>query len=177
MGEYALYNGQEIKIGTCESMYYLRYEDRNKVKYSDSWDGCEFRLPFPDEDDVEPGGYEVFNRMDRLYLYKNPELATNPGIVQLTHESGLLVNVTCYHGEDVPANTAEAKFFWNGKASGFYGLLRVKPTKAGMRFVVGCRFCQKMWSCTLNEIADYIPDKELLRRLYGYLNQEGERNE
>ena len=32
MGEYAKYNNQEIKIGTCETMYYLRYEDRHKVK-------------------------------------------------------------------------------------------------------------------------------------------------
>ena len=32
MGEYAKRNGKEIKIGTCESMYYLRYEHRKQVQ-------------------------------------------------------------------------------------------------------------------------------------------------
>ena len=33
MGEYARRksDNESIKIGTCESMYYLRYEDRDKV--------------------------------------------------------------------------------------------------------------------------------------------------
>jgi hypothetical protein len=68
MGEYATYCGHEIKIGTCESMYYLRYEDRFKVQpvpnsinphreYNLHW-----RLPFPDEDNMGPGYYDNHNR-------------------------------------------------------------------------------------------------------------------
>jgi hypothetical protein len=31
MGEYALYKGQQIKIGTCETMYYLRADQAHLV--------------------------------------------------------------------------------------------------------------------------------------------------
>jgi len=76
MGEYAKRNsdGQEIKIGTCEDMYYIRYEDRFKVSplpgnvdISSDAAGCRFRLPFPDEDGVLTGEYEKYNRGLRMY--------------------------------------------------------------------------------------------------------------
>jgi len=67
MGEYAYRkeDNAHIKIGTCESMYYIRYEDRNKVKKDEfSLDcsketGLYWRLPFTDEDGIKPGDYEV----------------------------------------------------------------------------------------------------------------------
>jgi hypothetical protein len=64
MGEYAQRkdNGQEVKIGTCEEMYYLRFEDRAKVRgIPNSVDpsrepyNLRFRLPYPDEDGMGPG--------------------------------------------------------------------------------------------------------------------------
>jgi len=67
MGEYAKFGNSEIKIGTCEDMYYLRFEDRYKVRHlpgnvdpnKDSEAAhLRFRLPFPDEDHILPGGYE-----------------------------------------------------------------------------------------------------------------------
>lgn len=60
MGEYAIRksDGRSIKIGTCESMYYLRYEDRRKVTPEEgSGFGYYWPLPFPDEDSIEPGEY------------------------------------------------------------------------------------------------------------------------
>ncbi len=32
MGEYAIYRGERIKIGTCEDMYYLRPDQVHLVK-------------------------------------------------------------------------------------------------------------------------------------------------
>ena len=61
MGEYAIRksDGESIKIGTCESMYYLRYEDRCKVTPEEgSGFGNRWRLPFPDEDCIRPGEYD-----------------------------------------------------------------------------------------------------------------------
>lgn len=63
MGEYARYKGEEIKIGTCESMYYLRADQRHLVEalpnnvdpVKDAGE-IRFRFPFPDEDACEPGG-------------------------------------------------------------------------------------------------------------------------
>lgn len=78
MGEYARRksDGVEIKIGTCETMYYIRFEDRDKVTAVPNSidlsnpahvDGLRFRLPFPDEDNVPIGQYEPFERGLRLY--------------------------------------------------------------------------------------------------------------
>ena len=63
MGEYAKYHGERIKIGTCEDMYYLRANQRfwlteSDVDFSDpkQLSSVRFRFPFPNEDDVPPGG-------------------------------------------------------------------------------------------------------------------------
>lgn len=130
MGEYATRksDGQEIKIGTCESMYYLRYEDRAKVRHlsgnvnpvKDAGE-LRFRLPFPDEDGIQPGEYEDYNRGQRLYRYlpcqcckgepttykcircdgsgcepyadqfSDPSTTDDPGIMQLRHEASGLI--------------------------------------------------------------------------------------
>jgi hypothetical protein len=130
MGEYAIRNsdGQEIKIGTCENMYYLRYSDRDKVRAMkgnvDPMDESEskelrYRLPFPDEDNVRPGEYKDYNRGALLCAFSDPETAEYPGIVQIVSKAGMMCNVTCYHGEKLPENTKDVKFFWNGKNSCF----------------------------------------------------------
>lgn len=65
MGEYATYKGEEIKIGTCNCMYYLRWEQRNDViprqgnvnprtQYDKIW----FRAPRHCEDGIEPGDFD-----------------------------------------------------------------------------------------------------------------------
>ena len=65
MGEYAKFNGQEIKIGTCENMYYLRFTQRARVeRLSGNVDpvkdapALRFRFPWPDEDRCEPGAFD-----------------------------------------------------------------------------------------------------------------------
>ena len=65
MGEYARRKSDnvEIKVGTCRSMYYIRYEDREKVKQV-SW-SCNpateanllWRLPVESEDNILIGDY------------------------------------------------------------------------------------------------------------------------
>ena len=60
MGEYAIRKSdrQSIKIGTCEDMYYLRYEDQDKVTPESGSDfGFRWRIPFPSEDKILPGDY------------------------------------------------------------------------------------------------------------------------
>jgi len=62
MGEYALYRQRRIKIGTCEDLLYLRWDQAHAVtplpggpdpvKHRDAY---RFRFPFPDEDGTPPG--------------------------------------------------------------------------------------------------------------------------
>ena len=68
MGEYALRKSdrESIKIGTCEDMYYLRYEDQDKVIPESGSDfGNRWRIPFPSEDNILPGDYDSgFRQVD-----------------------------------------------------------------------------------------------------------------
>lgn len=170
MGEYAKYNYEEIKIGTCDNMYYLRYEDRDKVQAipgnaNPARDlGLRFRLPYPDEDNIEPGHYQEYNRGYRLYKkdeeadyytdFPAEDLTDNRGTIQLSHPSGLLINVPCHHGAKLP-DIDGAKVFWNGK-SWSIELAFVKVTEDGVLPIIQCRHCQKMWSCTWDEILPYL---------------------
>ena len=176
MGEYAKYKGEEIKIGTCESMYYLRYEDRGKVtaiphSINPALEKDLFwRLPFPDEDNINPGEYDHYNRGYRLYKpietpgtqpnshesFADPETFENPGTIQLRDDnSGLMANVNCYHGGKLPVNSEDAKFFWNGKGW-FFELAFIKNTGSGVEPVVRCKCCGNMWRYTWGDVLPYI---------------------
>lgn len=144
MGEYAKRkgDGEEIKIGTCETMYYIRYEDRDKVsalpgnvdlKRAHEY-GLRFRLPLIPEDGLQPGEYDgAFPKKIRLSKHvQDPRCPTNasnlkdfkiegahPGTITLRHEeSGIQVSFPCYHGEKIPENMgpdyARIRFGLNG---------------------------------------------------------------
>lgn len=196
MGEYAKRksDGEEVKIGTCESMYYIRWEDRNKVsKLPNSLDpatttGLYWRLPFPDEDGVLIGAYQDYNRGYRLFKVveepDNPQLCyrkicadfapadmadAKPGFIQLRHEqSGLLMNIPCYHGAKLPDPPPGGQVFWNGKGHALE-LSSVKNMPDGTLLpVVRCRFCGKMWSFDWAEIMPYVFDDDMRKRLEEY---------
>ena len=75
MGEYATRKdiGERIKIGTCESMYYLRADQAREV-YAEPGNvdpiadaaAIRFRFPFPDEDGIEPGNFDDHARHMRI---------------------------------------------------------------------------------------------------------------
>lgn len=107
MGEYAkrLSDGQDVKIGTCESMYYLRYDQRQKVGAQrgnvdpNSLDALNirFRFPFPDEDQVEPGEFENYGRSIQVPGYAAAK-DVDHGLVQFSAQAGYLVSLPCPEG-------------------------------------------------------------------------------
>jgi len=186
MGEYAVRksDGVEIKIGTCEDMYYLRYEDIDKIKaipHSVNPSQCanelRFRLPFPDEDGMLPGEYEDFRRGALLYRassvqgcseeWKDESTANDPGSIQLTHKSGLLLGVPCYHGIKLPEVTKPMGAGWNGKSWAFE-LTQLRPTAEGVKPIIQCRFCDHKWRYDWADIWEYVPQdlRPALRRYY-----------
>ena len=181
MGEYAKRksDGEEVKIGTCESMYYLRYEDKNNVEPCEgSGYGIYYRLPFPDEDDVDIGNYENYNRGYPLYdtvndyteYFTDPTTADDPGIIQITHKCGLLINIPCYHGAKLPDGGEEIKVFWNGK-SNFLELSSLKECENGeIRPVIKCKHCGHMWSYDWADVLPYI-QKRMKQRLMKYVKE------
>lgn len=189
MGEYARFNNDSIKIGTCEDMYYLRLSDAHRVQpvrgnvdpVKDK--GLRFRLPFPDEDDIQPGHYQEYNRGLRLYQMVKSEVnpkqkfaadyspdwlkEAKPGSIQLTHDSGLLVNVPCHHGVKLPEITG-ATVFWNGKSHSME-LSSIKTLEDGSVVpVVKCRHCGEAWRTTWDEVLPFIGDEEMKARLAIY---------
>jgi hypothetical protein len=172
MGEYAIRNsdGVEIKIGTCECMYYLRYEDRGKITHKPgnvdpaNERGLFFRPPFPDENEIMPGEYDDYNRTERLYKSNGDGQSEpltfdglKPGTIQLSHKCGLLLNVKCYHGAKLPEGSPEIKPFWNGKDPFALGLRHIKLHEDGKLYpVIACRFCGEMWRCEWPEVWEYI---------------------
>lgn len=175
MGEYAKYRGDEIKIGTCESMYYLRFEDRHLVEWirgnvdpaNDM--GLFWRLPFPDEDGRGPGSYTDYCRGTELRkgneYFRCDNLADDAGNIQLTHQCGYLVNMPCHHGEHLPDLGDKVRTFWNGKAGSFYELRHVKNTAEGVKPVIACRFCGNLWRMEWADVLEWIPCRDLRSRL------------
>lgn len=185
MGEYAKSlvpknYGESIKIGTCEMMYYLRFSDRNKVKPESNsiqnldQDGLFWRVPFPDEDKLAPGCYDQYNRGERLDngFELGLDDTDKAGNMQFHNESGLLLNVSCWHGERLPEKSKDFRACWNGK-SWFYELAHLKKHEGVLVPVVHCRFCRNMWRVDWSDIWDYLLDEKLKDRLYSLALEDG----
>ena len=111
MGENAEYNGEEVKIGTCENMYYLRWDQRHLVKPLRGnvdpadpavLDVIRFRFPWPDEDGTEPGQFRDHDRALALYGVTLPD-GVKHEMVQFCSRSGFRFSIQC------PQDPAAAK--------------------------------------------------------------------
>jgi hypothetical protein len=181
MGEFSrrISDGAEIKIGTCEEMLYLRFEDRHKVAalrgsvdVNDPKQAGKllYRLPFPDEDGIQPGDYKEPFRAQRLYdahgdEFRADSLADQPGVMQLSHKSGLLLNVRCYHGIRLPEVGPGIRAFWNGKSWSLELAFLRATFETGADFgrlilhpVIQCQHCRKCWRADWTEVIEYIPE-------------------
>ena len=191
MGEYAVHRKERIKIGTCESMYYLRYEDRFKVAHeSGNVDPSRemnlfWRLPYPDEDSNGPGNYREYNRGLRLCKPASEhdqkrghmmddficfDLGRRPGKLSLSHPSGLRVTVPCYHGERLPEESGGVSYGWNGK-DWAYELAFLKNAATGVAPIVRCRHCGNLWSFDWVDVWEYIPE-DIRSRFQSYAELE-----
>ena len=85
MGEYINYQGREIKLGTCEDLYYTRLDQLKEARFSMSKmegnldvleylnpkNGFRYRFPFPDEDEIPIGAFTDFEK--GLVIQLQPE--------------------------------------------------------------------------------------------------------
>jgi len=69
MGEYVTSYGQQVKLGTCEDLYYTRldqlrdYSPKVDVEeYLNPDNGFRYRFPFPEEDNLTIGNYDNFDK-------------------------------------------------------------------------------------------------------------------
>lgn len=167
MGEYAnrKKDGKRIKIGTCESLYYLRYDQRNEVAYDFGEYEYLWRIPTPTEDSILAGEFEFGGLLtDHKYIpyelklkYNLPEsvvefLSKNKGLKQVSdHRDGMLINLDCYHGLKLPQDTDEAKFHWNGKSDCIY-LAFLANKERELLIGTTCKLCNKLVLWEFDEI-------------------------
>ena len=167
MGEYALYNNDEIKIGTCETMYYLRYEDRHKVEAlsgnvnPSQPEGLRFRCPIYSEDGIKPGQYQSHTN-EGVWLFNKDEdfdlSDCSVGRIAFRDEnSGLQVTLPCYHGlKTQEQECGEIKLGFNGYTKPPY--LKYLKVHAGLVVpVIACKHCDSEWWTTWDAIWEFIP--------------------
>jgi hypothetical protein len=175
MGEYAFRKSdkKEVKIGTCETMYYLRWDNRNDIVYPHNWLDVSFRLPFPDEDSVPIGEYVEYNRCIPLINY-SPISELDNGRLVLSHVSGVQINVPCYHGcaADIDEDMFQPVTTWpHAKVQPSFSLMRVKQSQDFNKLcpVIKCNWCDyAYYSSTWQDILPFITDDILLNRLVKY---------
>jgi hypothetical protein len=165
VGEYAIYRGERIKIGTCEDMYYLRAEQRDRVT---GWDGdwltVRFRFPWPDEDHVEPGGaFEDHERGLTLPGLVPPvELAAEHYRVQFLASVGYNVCLPCPEsGERVTDGTGGALTVHRNGFAGAVSLVQQRFWEGSLVGVLRCRGCGLAWR--LETASDLTPVLEVVR--------------
>ena len=150
MGEYATRasDGQEIKLGTCESMYYIRAEPRHAVRAlpnslnlaSDDVYSVRFRFPWPDEDGTKPGDFGLDGRYERAVGVDFPASSdVEHYTVQFTAREGYVTSLPCPEGTPNPA------IHRNGFA-GAVQLVQQKLLRDGRLVpVLRCGGCGTMW--------------------------------
>lgn len=158
MGEYATLrrNGENIKIGTCEDMYYLRHNQRNQVTAElgsvdpnnpATASELRFRFPWPDEDALEAGDDGPGHRYHRGVYVPGatvPAGGVEHYTVQFKADAGYLVSLPCPEGQPdaIPGLTIHRNGF-----SGAVHLVSQKPTPDGttLRAIFRCGGCGVMW--------------------------------
>jgi len=178
MGEFARYKGAEIKIGTCENMYYLRAEQAalvtpvpNSLDPVEVHESIRFRFPFPDEDTVEPGGFKDYSRGVNLWM-EVPD-GVEHGMVQFSARPGYLISLPC--PESKAARDSSLKIHRNG----FPGQVAIVQQRCldGVRMLVcRCNGCDWPYRVpTLDDARPYIraclataADRDGKSKLLGY---------
>ena len=120
MGEFGTFNGEHIKIGTCEDMYYLRADQRHLVQSATLRDltNIRFRFPFPDEDHLAPGDFDDYDRGLTVWGYQVPDGVEHDS-VQFKATAGILASLPCPYSAAAKASGITYHF------NGFRGPARI----------------------------------------------------
>jgi len=193
MGEYISVDGiGQIKLGTCESLYYVRYTDlarwvrEGRTHQVDGNDepaeylkgAYRFRFPFPDEDSEN-----VDERLDNYGREYNRHLtvqvfpehmyaeAEHMRIVQWLRpkgyndwQGGVQYALPCPQGPEVNPDLGERRYL---------SIVQQRPVEGRLWCVVACAFCGCLWrleEASAARLAEHItrtrPDQaELARRI------------
>lgn len=170
MGENATFNGQTIKIGTCEDMLYLRADQaqlvtaqpRNVDPIRDA-EHLRFRFPFPSEDGIRPGAFEDPDRTMRVDGVDLSEIPFEHHSVQFTARPGYVVSLPCPESQKgkQAAKDAGYRVFKNGW-KGDWHIAQQRVLAGRLVLVMQCGGCSARFR--LPTLADAGPVVEALLR-------------
>lgn len=170
MGEHAELNGQSIKIGTCEQMYYLRADqvclidpvpgsvNPRSAKQAGS---IRFRFPFPDEDHIAPGSFEDYDRAFPVYGLEVPEDIDHHFLQferNYPSSGGILLSTTCPRSKE--GKVSGFKFAYNGYG-GSVGIHSQRLIDGELKLVLRCQDCGALWR--VDTLAECDPVLEKLK--------------
>ena len=160
MGEYALYRGQPVKLGTCEDLFYVRYADfarmvaQGELERYIGNDAPEsylsgvyrFRFPFPDEDAHQPFTYDDFDKGYLVNVTGAPDLVEmakhlTAGASLHPRSGGYNVNVSfpCPQTEDFAA-VLSSGISWR-----ILEIVQQRPFDGSLWTVCRCPYCGVKW--------------------------------
>lgn len=154
MGEYAFYNNSEIKIGTCEQMYYLRADQVSRIQPAPNSvnprllqhaESIRFRFPFPQEDAIQPGNFDDYDKGLAVWGLE-PHADVEHNSLQFTRNyptsGGILLSTPC--PESVEGKASGLKFAYNGY-SGKVEIHSQRLQHEQLCLVLRCGSCGAMW--------------------------------
>ena len=197
MGEYIRYKGEEVKIGTCEQMYYTSFDNFIKhlpdmkqqsgnlspeayLQESNFW-----RLPFPDEKNLPFGNINGdFDRCLSLYIARDNYEALKmtghktfylPVMPAKFTGHGFNISIPCPYSEDfknikTSTNTDKGFFISSRYQYGLLNLIYQKNEDGKLLPVVQCPYCKSLW--TLDTKQDLVNLIKGNRKTQGNVNNE-----
>lgn len=190
--------GERVKLGTCEQMYYCTIKQRHQVTDYEFQRNCLtlWRLPLVQAIELEKDKYGcTFNveteakeagdgnpddwkyyhatKINGERFWENvkqtcPVSLEANGTFQISHPSGLLMSVPCYHGQKLPEVPKGWHIGWNGKESNQMRIHSIKTNGDEVSIIVSCQYCGKSWEVSIEELeemmkfpCDFVVNKEL----------------
>jgi hypothetical protein len=185
MGEYAKNSmGQEIRIGTCEEMYYLRADQARKVRpmpgnVDPVRDAAElrFRFPFPDEDATEPGAFKDHDRGLVVEATLPESVEFDHGKIQFHGGPGYLVMLPCPESKEGAALAEReglhfGKNGWRG-GTGNVKIMQQRLVEGRLVLICSCPSCDAKYR--LPTMEDAAPVVEGCRTMAKRAERDAER--
>lgn len=173
MGEYIRLNGDAVKLGTCEDLYYCTFEqlctfiDAMKKEphncdpsdYLKESGGWRYRFPFPDEDEIPIGTHDNF---DRGHLVELPE--ENPIELEKVQHRQIRADITNARGAKPLSMCCPFSKEFDGIGVKYNGqkaieIVQQKQVEGDLWTVCRCPLCDAKFRLPPSEglwLADYV---------------------
>lgn len=187
MGEYVLRkrDDEEIKVGTCNEMYYMTLPQLFDVKGAvGNVEELIFRVPIKEEKGILVGDFKSskvnlkLTRIIKDWKEKDIKLfKENQGYVSVQvplrnsdYGSGLRVGLKCSHGfnEEERNEDGSLRTFYNGKENHVFSMTGVCIRNKEIYFAIECAICGKTFRLDYEEFKDcemYETDKTYINNI------------